>query len=293
MWALMKNLLILVCARDVEICHRLILRIGRLGGLSLFQTLFLHADHDVELRALDPILHLAQDAGVRVEILRLAQEGAWRTRRAETMLRVYQTVCADRLDIVRMDPDIYISDGRFFAAIGGAVDGIAGKLMRFHLPAEVNGRQLDFIQGGVTLWGASGRAYLETLKSSQIEDFRNNYTDVATGLVPERSDEYEQYFRSNEDLVLTGILAIMAAIQRTNIAGLQVSPYDVLMNHRSDKWRYEDFTRAFEESGALAYHFEGGRSGRRALMTEMLVRYYGEHDASGNLGDGFGGMPVG
>jgi hypothetical protein len=177
-------------------------------------------------------------------------------------------------DVIRIEPDIFIASAKFFDLLATPVRGFAGKLMPLHLPALIGGCQLDFIQGGVTYLGSIARQFIKDLSLTNINSFRNAYEDLIE--IPRAGDRerYDYYFRSTADVVLTGALAMAAGIERTNLPGIQVSPYDVLRNPRSKHWTYRDHITAFEKSGALAYHFEGSISGRRAKMTEMLQCYY-------------------
>src|SRR5262245_11313972 len=185
------------------------------------------------------------------------------------MLSVYKMDCSDEQDIVRMDPDVFIASPCFIDAVCKEHHGIAGKLMPLHLPARIRGEQLKFIQGGVSCWGKEGRSFLEGLQYADIERFRTTYRKQIEGMSVDQSSQYAYYFNRTEDVILTGALATIVGITRTHIENLQVSPYDVIRDHRSGKWAYEDFISAYQRSGAFAYHFEGGHSGRRSWMTAM------------------------
>lgn len=270
----MRTLLILVCEHDASLAIRLLRRLELFGAWNRFSLLHLHLDKDVCCKTEEEIRHAAPANIITVKIVRASPSECWVTRRAETMLSIYQMACVDDQDIVRIDPDVFVASPMFIEAVCRLNKGIAGKLMRLHLPARIRGRQLDFIQGGVSCWGEEGRRFLKALKSCDIDRFRETYTEEIDCMVAEHSSQYAYYFNRTEDVILTGGLSIMAGVERTHIESLQVSPYDVIRNHRSEELTYKDFVTAYERSGALAYHFEGGHSGRRGHMTEMLTRYY-------------------
>jgi hypothetical protein len=277
----MRTLLILVCERDVSLGLQLLKRLTFLSAWSAFSKLRLHLDRSVNQKEHDDLRRAAPDQ-IAVEITTAHTWECWNTRRAETMLSVYKMSCSDKQDIIRMDPDVFIASPRFIDAVSKEHHGIAGKLMRLHLPAQIKGEQLKFIQGGVSCWGKEGRSFLETLENSDIVGFRRRYQQQIEGMSSNKFSQYAYYFNRTEDVILTGALATIAGITRTHIENLQVSPYDVIRDHRSEIWTYDDFVSAYERSGAFAFHFEGGHSGRRAKMTEMLTRYYECRSASEN-----------
>jgi hypothetical protein len=270
----MRTLLILTCEHDAALVKRLLDRLASLSAWRNFSVLHLHLDRNVRVATEEALRRAAPSGEVDVRVIRAGSAECWNTRRAETMLHIYKTACVDGHDIVRLDPDVFVASPRFVEAVCGPYHGIGGKLMRLHLPALIAGRQLDFIQGGVSCWGKEGRAFLKALEYKDIDYFRRRYADQIACMAEEHVAQYAYYFNRTEDVILTGALAILAGLHRANIEGLQASPYDVVRNHRSPHWVYEDFIAAYERSGALAYHFEGGHSGRRAQMTEMLHRYY-------------------
>jgi hypothetical protein len=275
-----KLLLVLVCEHDQHSCSRLFKRITQLQGWALFDRLLIHIDcvmsqTDVAALAAEALRH-----GVTTDAFRLTRPGEWQRSRAEAMLKIYQAAIEFDLDIVRLDPDIYISDEHFIQVIRQSYGNIAGKLMNFFLPIKYDCKQLDFVQGGVTLIGHNGRAYINQLTLQDLQDYRQNYMRWMSELKPGYQAEYDYYLLRTEDVILSGVLAIRHGVTRDNVPGLQVSPYDVLRDHRSNKWEYADFIRAFEASGALSYHFEGGHSDRRQIMTQMLDRYYNDRDCS-------------
>jgi len=269
----MRTLLVLVCEQDATLGLRLLERLTFLNAWSWFNVLRLHFDKSVSQATCDAFRRVAP-VQVVVELSRAGAWECWNSRRAETMLSVYQMACSDEQDIIRMDPDVFIASPRFLEAVCRECRGISGKLMRLHLPARIKGEQLAFIQGGVSCWGNEGRSFLQSLTFEEIERFRSAYQEQIEGMSEDQRSLYAYYFQRTEDVILTGALATIAGITRTHIENLQVSPYDVIRDHRSEKWTYEDFISAYERSGALAYHFEGGHSGRRFQMIAMLARYY-------------------
>jgi hypothetical protein len=268
-------MLILICEQDAALALKLLARLEALGAWQSFNLLRLHLDTNVTAETEDEVRRATEKINrLRVDICRANAFGCWSTRRAETMLSVYKAACEDEQDIVRIDPDVFVASPHFINAVCQVNHGIAGKLMPLHLPALIRGRQLTFIQGGVTCWGKEGRNFLQALRENEIDKFRRTYVDEIEGMLPEHSSQYAYYFSRTEDVVLTGALAIRQGVDRAHIDRLQASPYDVIRNHRSERWTFNDFISAYERSGALAYHFEGGHSGRRIQMTEMLHRYY-------------------
>ena len=156
----MRTLLILSCAQDIMLTRRLFLRIERLGGWRYFSYLHLHLDSDVPERDVETVLSALSVPQIQVHVTRSNEPGCWRSKQAETMLAVYQMACAFDSDIVRLDPDVFIPSEDFFEHLAVPYDGIAGKLMLLSPPAVISGRQLDFIQGGVSCWGPHGRSFL-------------------------------------------------------------------------------------------------------------------------------------
>ena len=276
----MRTLLMLACEHDVALAMRLLHRLTLLGAWRHFSVLHVHLDKDINMATEETLRRIAPTDALEVRIVRAGPAECWNTRRAETMLHIYKDACTDDHDIVRVDPDVFVASPLFVDAVCATHHGIAGKLMRLHLPAMIAGRQLDFIQGGVSCWGKEGRAFIKALEYKDIDCFRKRYSDQVGCMLEEHASLYGYYFSRTEDVILTGALAILAGLRRANIEGLQVSPYDVLRDHRSPRLSYEDFVAAYESSGALAYHFEGGHSGRRSQMTEMLHRYYDESSTS-------------
>ena len=275
----MRTLLILTCNHDLHLTRSMLRRITRLRGWQYFNHLHLHLDKDVPLAVAKSMLLSASPLPEEnVLISQAEQSDGWRIDRAQTMLRIYQQVCKYDQDIVRLDPDVYIASPDFFELLARPYSGIAGKLMPLYLPATVEGRRLDFIQGGVSFWGLEGRRYLQELDICAIQAFKNSYLNVVSLENPRRREEYEYFFLTTEDVVLTGVLAIVAGIQRTNLPGIQVSSYDVMPDYRSERWTYADFIESYMRSGALAYHFEGAHDGRRERMTQMLHQFYLEQD---------------
>jgi hypothetical protein len=275
----MRTLLILTCSHDVQLTRRMLRRISRLGGWQYFNRLHLHLDSDVPLAAAKHLLLSATPLSEQfVHISQAEQPCEWRTDRARTMLQIYKQTCRYDADVIRLDPDVYIASPLFFESLTRPYRGIAGKLMPLYLPATVLGRQLDFIQGGVSLWGPQGRRYLEGLNDQAVQAFKDRCLKVVNVENPKRQAEYEYFFLTTEDVVLTGAMAIVAGIERTNIPRIQVSSYDVMRDYRSERWTYADFIDSYRRSGALAYHFEGAHDGRRARMTEMLHQFYREQD---------------
>jgi hypothetical protein len=275
----MRTLLILTCRHDMHLTRSMLRRITRLRGWQYFSHLHLHLDNDVPLAVAEATLLSATPLPEEhVLISQTEQPDGWRTDRARTMLGIYQRACKYNQDIVRLDPDVYIASPDFFQLLARPYSGIAGKLMPLYLPATVKGRPLDFVQGGVSLWGPKGRRYLRELDVSAIQQFKTSYLNVVNLGDPGRQQEYEYFFRTTEDVVLTGALAMVAGIERTNIPGIQVSSYDVMRDYRSESWTYADFIESYVRSGASAYHFEGAHDGRREKMSEMLRQFYRAQD---------------
>jgi len=276
----MRTLLILTCAHDLCLTRNLFKRIARVDGWQYFTHVHLHLDHDVSFGAAKSLLApLIPYSEQNIRLTRSDEFDAWHTRRTETMLIIYKLACSLNQDIVRLDPDLYIVSSEFFEALIKPSAAIAGKLMPLYPPAFIQGRRFDFIQGGASYWGEEGRAYLQGLRVSKLDYFRRTYKNLVDISFPDRRNEYEYFFNNAEDVLLSGALAIIAGIERTNIPRLQVSSYDIMPDYRSEKWAYTDFVASYVASGALAYHFEGAHDGRRALMTKMLQQFYWEQDS--------------
>jgi len=271
----MKTLVLLCCMRDAKLAHLLVARIGQLQGWRQFSDVLLSFEAEVPVPIQEGIMSLVPD-GVRTSRVRPRSADGWASRRAETMLSVYHDACDIGSDIVRMDPDVFIRDAGFFDALASAGSGVSGKLMKLHLPARIQGKPLQFVQGGVSIWGADGRNYLANLAEADIVDYKRRFRELVECEMADRGKEYEYFLTRTEDVILGGVLAMQAGLQQTGIPRLQVSPYDVLKDHRSEKWTYGDHVAGFEASGALAFHFEGSHAGRRETMTNMLLRHYME-----------------
>jgi hypothetical protein len=275
----MRSLLVVTCAQDLCLTRNLFRRITCLEGWRHFSHLHLHLDNNVSFEAARSLLSPAIPYSEQnIRVTRTTEINRWQTDRAEMMLSIYKMACSLNQDFVRIDPDLYICSSEFFRLLERSQSGISGKLMQLFLPAYLRGRRLDFIQGGATYWGQNGRAYLQDLRAAKIEAYRRSYAEVIEISDPKRRKEYEHFLCSPEDVVLTGALAMIAGIERAHLPGLQASTYDVMRDNRAKGLAYADFVAAYLASGALAYHFEGAHDGRRALMTEMLQRFYRDMD---------------
>src|SRR5262249_27162031 len=147
----------------------------------------LHLDNNVSRTTDEEIRRAAPANKIAVQIIRGPASECWTTRRAETILSIYKTACLNEQDIVRMDPDVFIASPLFIEAVCRSYRGIAGKLMNLHLPALIKGKQLGFIQGGVTCWGPEGRAFLKGLQFEDIDRFRKTYEREVQGMLIEHS----------------------------------------------------------------------------------------------------------
>jgi hypothetical protein len=270
------TLLVVTCAQDLCLTRNLLRRIHRLGAWRYFGGALLCLDADLSVGiARQVLLDEISLPADRIQLVRSRDFNLWYTNRPKAALAAYRLACSWQKDFVRLDPDLYIQSESFFPMITRPYPGIAGKQMQFFLPCLIEGRQLDFIQGGASYWGLEGRRYLENLSTDELQRFRSDSSAfVQTG--PDHCNEYTYFFQNTEDVLITGVMAILNGVDRFHIPDLQVSPYDVLRGYRDPALTYEDYIEAYHRSGALAYHFEGSHDGRKSLMSKMLLRLYQE-----------------
>ena len=263
-----KTLLIRTYAGDVEFTALLLRRIGRLNGWGHFSRLVLYLDDDGLRDVVSGLMPAEIPASFETHVLS-DEPGLWARNKPVASWRAYRAAVRFGDDIVRLDPDLFIASPAFFVRISVLPEGFAGKVIPFYGPLHFDGRQVQYIQGGVTCAGPAARRYLERLPESRVARFVEGVEAEFT-LPAGATGSPPRHLLIAEDLILTGPLADEAGVLRQHIAGLQASPHEVLRAYRNKTWTAADLLDSFTKSGAGAYHYEGSHQGRRALMHEML-----------------------
>lgn len=271
------TLLLIVCSQDLTLARLLLRRITRLGGWAWLSGVCLYLDNDLSEE--EAGLFLGPELpplGSDLRVWRDPVVDRWNSDRGGMALDAYRMALALGRDVLRLDLDLYIAAPGFFEALAPSRPGFAGKRLDFFLPSPVRGRPLCYIQGGVTRVGPKAA---ELILGLPVEEYRRRKRQPELFLELPRAaitPEHRRYFALVEDLCLSGVEAQLAGVERHDIPGLQVSPHEVVPKIEDIPGGAPALWRAFERSGALAYHYEGSQAGLHGRMLKYLKWAY-EH----------------
>jgi|WetSurMetagenome_2_1015567.scaffolds.fasta_scaffold49374_1 hypothetical protein len=275
-WSNNKLVLLLqTCCADFLLTRQLLNRVSQLDAWSYFDGVAISLDGDLEIAEVEecflPVIPFTRD---RIEIRRSKNVDSWTSNNVETALEVYKWACSFGNDVLKIDSDIFIANQNFFLTVTTKRTGISGRLMPFFIESYLCGESLHFIQGGVVVFGNSGREFILNLTIEEVNHYRNHvWNYISIGDQYKRPD-YIKYFTDVEDVVLLGIMPRLNNLEMENINRIQVSPYDLISDFKTAKINPESLAMLYKGTGSFAYHYEGSQWGMREYMRKCLKWIY-------------------
>lgn len=279
----MNILLLQTCCADILLTRQLLNRITYLNAWEFFEGVAISLDGDLEISEVNeillPVIPLPK---CKIRVRRCNKIDSWSSNNVETALEVYKWACSFGKDVIKIDSDLFIANREFFLRIVTEQTGLSGRCMPFFIESYLNGKQLMFIQGGVIFFGKIAREFILNLDLEDVNNFRRHVWDYVSISDEYNKQEYVDYFTNVDDVVLLGIMPVLKSIELKNIIKIQISPYDIYLNFKTEKFDPRILAMRYKASGALGFHYEGNQWGQRDYMRKCLKWLY-ENSASLDL----------
>lgn len=266
------GLLLQICNSDILLTRRLILRITELKAWGAFSDLFIYIDQDVSMDEFELVVEPFLPKHLKLHLFPAMAFDEWRQNKRKTAVRLYQSVCELDIDFVKFDADLYFNNLDFLSDFRGKM-GFAGRKMPFWAGAEVNGQDLEFIQGGIVFFGSLARKMLRSIREKDLEQIIDHLPELITIKGGYNWERCQRYFLS-EDILVSGVLRQLYNVPIYHIEQLQVSGYDLGVNFKEDDLSAEKYFELFSVHSVCAYHYEGANWGKRITMNKYLKWVY-------------------